>query len=867
MTNDQRRKTFYKMSEITKKVWKIREPDQKLSQKLAEQLGISHLMAQLLVNRNITDERSAREFLYPDISHLHSPYKLKGIPEAVERIRKAISNKEKITIYGDYDVDGITAVCLMFIVLNNLGADVQYYIPKRYEEGYGLNYDSLEELKKGGCSLLITVDCGISTVKEVDFAIKSGMDVIITDHHEPPSKIPSATAVVNPKLHDSGYPYSSLAGVGVAFKLAQALMEDHGVKIDTFIEDVIDLVALGTITDMVPIIGENRVIASLGLRALNNSQRKGICALCEVAGVQKGSIDSNVVAFKLGPRINAAGRMDTNAYNAVKLLLTGSEEEAFDLAQKLDNSNKERQNHERYIIDNVKKAIQEYDMDKEKSIVISGQEWHFGAVGIAAGKIKDMFFRPTVLISVNGETGRGSARSIPEFDIYDAISKCSQLLDKFGGHRSSVGFSISKSNIERFRRDFLDIANNTIPRDALIPKIDIEFVASLTDLSLDAVESLSMLEPYGQDNPQPLIAVKDLSLKYLPKIMGKNNEHLQITVTDGQSVMRAVAFNMAKSERELSAEKIKIDIAAQPHINIWNDSKSVELIIEEFIVHQKIGSDEYVVTSSEITEPVQIKIIDRRNFPDKKQYLRRLVSTKEKLLIYVRDDPAVDQVLKILSSSMLREKIGLCYSFTREYEADNIKSMLIEDELLGIVSSIPFEEPLNGLRHLVFCHPVPTKDVFINSCSPALESQDPVNIHLIFNNNDIEFLTNLLNKQYPDRNLLANVYRKIRDLHKEKNNRQVLLEDIVSSLIIDEPKEFIISRCIDIFEELGLVKRDRIYEKVVVLIPPDSPKHRDLYESKIYATGDRIKSEWANFSKFIITKTAEEIRKMILEYF
>ncbi|MGB9596475.1 MAG: single-stranded-DNA-specific exonuclease RecJ, partial [Candidatus Poribacteria bacterium] len=680
------------------KVWRIKEPDQKLSQRLAEQLKIPSLIAQLLVNRNITDEKSAYEFLYPNISHLHSPYKLKGIPEAVQRIKKAISNKEKIAIYGDYDVDGITSVCLMFITLNNLGANVRYYIPKRYEEGYGLNYDSITELKKNGCDLLLTVDCGISTVKEVNFAIESGMDVIITDHHEPPPRIPSATAVINPKLHNSGYPYNFLAGVGVAFKLAQALMEDYGVKIDTFIENNIDLVALGTITDMVPLNGENRTIASLGLKALNKSQRKGIRALCEIAGVQQGSIDSNAIAFRLGPRINAAGRMDTNAYNAVKLLLTESEEEAIDLAQKLDNSNKERQSQEKYIIDNARKHIQKYDMDKEKAIVLSGQGWHFGAVGIAAGKIKDLFFRPTVLISIDGNTGRGSARSIPEFDIYDAISKCSQILDKFGGHRTAVGFSIPKDNIERFRRDFLDIANNTISKDALQPNIDIDFVVSLADLSLDAVESLPLLEPYGQENPQPLLAIKGLSLKYLPRIMGKNNEHLQVTVTDGQSVMRAVAFNMARLERELSAEKIKIDIAGCPYINIWNDSKSVELRAKEFLIHQKSGQDEYIIASSEITESIQIKIIDRRNFPDKKQYLRRLISTNERLLIYVRDDSAVDQLQKILSSSIVNEKLGLCYSTTQEDEADDMKSMLIENELLAIISSVPFEEPLDGLK-------------------------------------------------------------------------------------------------------------------------------------------------------------------------
>ncbi|MEK7400109.1 MAG: single-stranded-DNA-specific exonuclease RecJ [Candidatus Poribacteria bacterium] len=855
------------MIEDRKKVWRIKEPDQKLSQNLAEQLKIPLLIAQLLVNRNITDEKSAYEFLYPDISHLHSPYKLKGIPEAVERIKKAISNKEKIIIYGDYDVDGITSVCLMFLCLNNLGADVNYYIPKRYEEGYGLNCESLSELKKNGCDLLLTVDCGISTVNEVNFANENGMDVIITDHHEPSKKIPPAFAVINPKLDDSGYPYSSLAGVGVAFKLAQALMEDYGVEEDSFIENNLDLVALGTIADMAPLTGENRPIAALGLKALNKLQRKGIRALCEIANVKQGAIDSYMVGFRLSPRINAAGRMDTTAYNAVKLLLTESDDEAIELAQKLDNSNKERQSYEKFIVESAKKQVQEQNLAREKAIILAGEGWHFGAVGIAASKIKDFFFRPTVLISIEGDMGRGSARSIPEFDIHDAVSKCSQLLDKFGGHKSAVGFSIPKDNIEKFRKDFLAIASNTISKDDLLAKIDIDAVVSLSDLSMDAVESLSLLEPYGQENPQPLIAIKGLSLKYPPGIMGKANEHLQVTVTDGKGVMRAVAFNMSKLERELSAEKVKVDIAGRPSINAWNDNKSVELKVEEFLIYHKSGEEEYVVASDEIVEPMQIKIIDRRNLPDKKQYLKKLITVKEKSLMYVRDDSAVDQLHKIISSSTLKDKFGLCYSTTSADEADSMKSMLIADELLAIVSSIPFEEPLEGLKHLVFCHPVPTKDIFISSCSPALESQDAVNIHLIFNNNDIELLTSQLKKQYPDRNLLTNVYKKIRDLHKEKNSDPVLIEEIISGMILDEPKDYVLSRCIDIFEELNLIKRNQIDGKTTVLIPPESPKHRDLYDSKLYSSGDRIKNEWANFSRIILSKTDEEVRRMILEYF
>jgi len=848
------------------KIWRIKKPDMALSQSLALQLKIPTLIAQLLVNRGITDGMSADNFLHPDISQLHPPDKIPGIAESVQRIRQAIKNHEKIVVYGDYDVDGITSTCLMYLCLKHLDADVSYYIPRRFEEGYGLNNESLAELKRQGCDLLITVDCGISSIKEVKFANESGIQVIITDHHEPSHTIPPAYAIINPKLKNSEYPFDALAGVGVAFKLAQALMDDFGVESESFLLNHLDLVALGTLADIVPLTGENRIIAFLGLNALNKSERAGIKALCAVSGVAQGSIGSWTVGFQLAPRLNAAGRMNT-PLKAVELMLADSYEKAYEIAQKLDNANKERQSIERLIVDNAKKQVEQLDLEKVKALVISDKGWHSGIIGIAASKIQEQFYRPTVLIAIEDDMGRGSARSIPEFDIHEAIEKCSNLLERFGGHKAAAGFTIRKENIEKFRNDFLKIASETLTKEDLQSKLEIDASVSLSDLSLDVVEMFSSMEPYGLGNPQPLIAVNGLSMSGLPRVVGKGNEHLQAYVTDEKIVMKFIAFNMAKLERELSAKDVKVDLACHPSINLWNDRKSVDLKIEDIIIHQHKGAEEVTIASDEIVDLTQIKIMDRRNIPNKKQYLQKLISSGERTLLYVRDDPAIEQLNKIVSACIPKNKLGLCYSTTPEDDADTMKSMLIDDKLRAIVSSIPFEEPLEGLKHLVFCHPVPTKEIFMASCAPAIEVSDDVHIHLIFNNSDIDFLTTSLNRQYPDRKLLTNVYRKIKDLANESNGNPILFDEILAGLELDEPKESLVSNCIDIFEELSFVKRQQTDGKVIVSILSDSQKKRDLNESSIYSQGDKIKKEWAEFSQFILNKTAEEFRKMILEYF
>jgi len=845
------------------KIWQTKQPDAELSQRLVSELKIPPLVAQLLVNRGVVEPAIAQEFLHPDLSYLHPPSKMKGISDAADRVKRAIAGGEKIWIYGDYDVDGITAVSLLLTCLKHLGADVDYYIPHRLDEGYGLSQDGIAELKEKGCNLLITVDCGIGAAEEVRTANEAGIDVIITDHHEPRDEVPPALVTLDPKLKNCDYPFKNLAGVGVAFKLAQAVMGDENGDNETFLRDQLDLVALGTIADVVPLMGENRIIAKFGLEVLNKMERTGIRALCEVSGVKEGDVSVGTVGFRLGPRINAAGRIDT-AHSAVHLLTTDSYEEALEIAKKLDESNKERQGIERAILGSAIKQAQKFDLVHKKGLVLASEGWHPGVIGIVASRIQERYYRPAILIALEGDQGRGSARSIPEFDIFHAIAQCSHLLERFGGHRAAAGLSIAKENIEKFRKEFSKVAEKMLGQDDLKPKVIMDMETSISNLSMEVVQQLSLLEPHGMGNPRPLVKISDLSMKGLPRIVGRAANHLQMRVSDGQTVLKTIAFNKGDIERELYDEDVKLDLACRPTINVWNDMSSVELNIEEIIVHHERGID-VMAASAEVMELSQLKVIDRRNIPDKRQYLKKLMHLGEKSLIYVRDDPAVDQLERIISKYAPKTKLNMCYSTTAEDEKDHMKLTMIDGGLDSIASSVPFVEPLSGLRHVVFCHPVPTRDDFARYCAPAVEAEELVYVHLIFNTRDVDFLTETLSHQYPDRKTLANVYRKTRELCADKSDSSALIEEIAAGMELGDSGELIVSNCIAIFEEIDLAKLQQMDGKAAASLPTAPQERRELQESPRYANGDRIRSEWDKFSNFILKRTAADIRKMLLE--
>ena len=554
------------------KSWFVKKPDYRLQEVLSRELNISPIIAQVLINRGITDASSAIKFLKSDLNALHDPFLLKDMDKAVFRIREAIRKKEKILIYGDYDVDGITGVALLMLVLKNLGADVHYYIPHRVEEGYGLNREAIFNAHKTGVNLLISVDCGISAFEEVDYLNELGMDAVITDHHKPKdSLIPKAFAVINPLRDGCPYPFKYLAGVGVAFKLAQAL---YG-GLDGLLQ-YLDLVSVGTVADVVPITGENRVIVQHGLSMLANTHSPGLKALMEVSGLKGKAITSTHVGFIMAPRINATGRIGSPD-TAIKLLLSGEYERAVQFANILDEENRVRQRlEEKTLKEALSKIEQEVNFKEDRIIILNDADWHPGVTGIVASRIVDRFYRPTILIVIKDGIGKGSGRSIRNFPLFDALSQCGEFLEEYGGHEYAAGLVVSGEKLTGFKNALNGIARTILQDKDLIPRIEIDMEIPLGGLTEELIEDLEKLSPFGAGNPKPVFSSSDVSVKTFPKIMGRNT--VKMWVTDGGTTCEAVGFNMA-GNLTLPRRDEKISIAYSPSMNDWQGTSTMQLKI------------------------------------------------------------------------------------------------------------------------------------------------------------------------------------------------------------------------------------------------------------------------------------------------
>lgn len=556
--------------------------------RLAKSLKISNLLAQILINRGITDTQQGLDFLRPKLTSLIEPEKMPGIESALPIISQAVNKKQKITIYGDYDVDGITGVAILFQLLTLLGADVDYYIPHRIDEGYGLNADAVRSLAKAGTELLITVDCGICAVKSANLAESLGLTLIITDHHRPGPNMPEAAAIIYPALEDN-YPNQDSSGAMVAFKLAWDIANRFAAgpklegQIREFMINATSLAAMGTIADIVDLRGENRILTSFGLKAIPNCQLPGIHALIETAGLAGQGLDSFDIGFRLAPMLNAAGRMG-HARLAVELLTSQSEIKALQIAEYLKTQNARRQQRERKIFKQacemiIQKALNRSD---RKTIVLANEDWHTGVIGIVASRIVDRFYRPTVMINTasDEQKAQGSARSIPGFDILNAINACSKHLICFGGHKAAAGITINPENIEKFAADFEAYARDNLKHEDEIARLHIDAFASLSEFTHHLVKELQMLEPFGQGNPKPLFATKGVRLCAPPRKVGAKADHLQLAITDNTNSIRCIGFRFAKFEKKLLDNEY-FNVAYHPQINTFNNSNNVEFVLED----------------------------------------------------------------------------------------------------------------------------------------------------------------------------------------------------------------------------------------------------------------------------------------------
>lgn len=574
------------LTRMQKNEWAIAPADARV-ESLAQALGIAPVVAQALVNRGIVDADAGRQFLQPKLVDLIRPARMPGIDTALARLVRALEQKEKITIYGDYDVDGITGVSILWELLTLLGASVDYYIPHRIEEGYGLNSEAVRSLAKAGTKLLITVDCGITAHEAVSLAQQLGVDVIITDHHQPEHGFPQAAAIVHPIL-DKSYPNQDSAGAMVAYKLAWAIAEQASggprlePKLREFMLNATSLAAMGTIADVVDLRGENHVLTSFGLASLPHTKLCGVRALIASANLTGKDLDSYAIGFRLAPTLNAAGRMG-HARLAVELLTSTSDLRAAQIAEYLKDQNGQRQQCERKMLKQAADIVVErgWNHPDRRSIVLASEGWHTGVLGIVASRLVDKFYRPAVMINAApGESGvaQGSARSIGSFNMLAAIEACAEHLVSFGGHKMAAGLTLLPSRIESFTEAFEAYAKEHLRDEDIVARLDIDAAVSLRQLTRDTATQLERLGPFGQGNPRPVFVTRGVRLAVPPRRVGAKNDHLQFAITDNTATVRCVAFRMAHIEKKL-LEADAFDIAYEIQFNTYNGNTTVEFIV------------------------------------------------------------------------------------------------------------------------------------------------------------------------------------------------------------------------------------------------------------------------------------------------
>lgn len=569
--------------------------------KIAATLGINPIVAKLLYTRGYKTPEEARSFLCMESEMLANPFDMKDIDLAVERISQAISLGEKITIYGDYDVDGVTSVCTLYLYLRSKGAMVEYYIPNRAGEGYGVSVSAIDAIKENGTTLIITVDTGITATAEVEYAKSIGVDFLITDHHECCSEIPDAVAVVNPHRADCPYSFKELAGVGVVFKVISAYEErttgaSRAAAATRIFEKYADLVAIGTIADVMPIKGENRIIVSYGLRMIQNSPRPALSAIIEASSASRENqrtdrrrrmpqITSGYIGYTLAPRINAAGRIRT-ASMAVELFLSENYENTYKIAEELCNANKERQNEENKIMKEVYAQIEQGEMDKDAVIVLSSNNWHHGVIGIVASRITERYSKPCILVSFEGNSdtaspddiGKGSGRSVKGMNLVDALCHCGDLLVKFGGHELAAGLSVERGNLDEFRKKINEFARATFSDIEASPAVEVDCEIDYSDITFDLATQLRILEPYGVGNPVPVFVVRGAPISEISGI--GDGKHTKIILGDGKSYHTAMYFSNSPESVGVYPGDM-VDLMFNIDINEWAGRQSVQLLVRD----------------------------------------------------------------------------------------------------------------------------------------------------------------------------------------------------------------------------------------------------------------------------------------------
>jgi single-stranded-DNA-specific exonuclease len=553
--------------------WEIKSDNLKQAEQIAVECNVPVLLASILASRGITKKQDVETFLNPTRDDFYDPFEIIDMAPAVERCIKAINENEKVCIYGDYDVDGITSVTVLKNFFKDRGLEVGYYIPNRLDEGYGLNKQAIEKIANDGYTLIITVDCGISSKEEVAYAYSLGLEVIVTDHHEPPKELPECIAVVDCKRKDCTYKSPNLAGVGVSFKLIQAISKKLNLDDKEYLK-YLDIVCIGTISDIVPLTDENRVIAKLGLKLIAQTHNIGLRELIKSCGFSE--INSSSVSFGIAPRINACGRMG-HEQEAIKLFLTDDAAEAKQITESLNKYNRERQDIEKKIYDEAIELIEKRKINNNCTIIVGKKDWHHGVIGIVSSKITDKYFKPSILVSFDGDEAAGSGRSIPGFDLHDALDKTSSYLEKYGGHSMACGLSMKKSNFEDFISAFEQVAKSE-DVDKIEPIIYIDKEITSKDMTIEIIDTLKLLEPFGEANPVPFFVYKNLKVESIRAL--SEGKHLKLDLKDGNTVFSGIGFNMGDRSQDFKIGD-KIDAVGMLEINEYNGYRNIQLNLKD----------------------------------------------------------------------------------------------------------------------------------------------------------------------------------------------------------------------------------------------------------------------------------------------
>lgn len=807
------------------KKWTLKYKGRIKEYDLGKKMKISPEIGQILKNRGIKDKEDAEIFINPSLDYLRDPFLMKDMKKAVDRIKDAMENNQNIWVYGDYDVDGVSSTSILCIYFDSIGYPVKYYIPNRLEEGYGINEDAIRVLKEQECDLIISVDCGITSVKEVELANELGIDIIITDHHEVQDKIPDAYAVINPKQKDCNYPFDMLCGCGVAFKIIQALTPEDEFK--TSMYKYLEIVTLATICDIVPLVDENRIIVKNGLKLMKDGENIGLRELINVCGIETDKIGSSHIGFSIGPRINASGRLGYS-YLGVELFTTKSKEEAMEIASLLEEKNNERQMIEAKMYQEAEDIIlNDKNYNSDRVLVIAKEGWQHGVIGIVASKLTEKYYKPTILLTIEDEEATGSARSIKGFSIFDTLVNCSELLNKFGGHEQAAGLSMDSKNIETLRRKVNEIANYQLTEDDMVENISVEFELNEGSIDFNLIEELHSLEPFGMSNPSPRFIMRELEIRGIFRL-GKDKNHLKLNL-EKNNVYECIGFNMAYMSEQFEVGD-KVDVLFQLDENNYMGNRKIQFLLKDIRMAdpKDIGKNLDSINLFRNIKPCldsnnKISNYGKVNIDGCKD-INVFDYINEKSLVIAN---SVNGFFKALSDISLTE-----YEFDINYniiENINNKVQLI---------FFPYIDKIDLKRYNNIILYDYLYDIEEYSCLFE-ESDNECEIIKYYDKNDLIYINNIIRSIIPEREEFITLY-KIMSKYKEI---KINILDIKSKLNIAPIKLFAM---LNVFKELDLINfhvEDENSTLTMEIMPKPSTKI-DLASSKVLQGLNQLKDKY-----------------------